>query len=184
MAEKNTVTADVLNDTLVEVFENLTGLGKGRVLRENYGDRRPPSGLYCTLWFKTAEPLQQNNGDFEYDEASGVFVQTLRNETYFTVQVSFWGPGAYEAALKAVSALQNSQRWADLWKIIGYAGVDAVQDISTAYLGKIQQRAFFNFNFYVCLGAAYPADWFNKLTVKLNLPEHNYTEDIILDEEI
>lgn len=174
------VTPEVLNNTLVAVFEDITGFDKGRVLRENYNDRRPSGGLYCTLWLKSAEPLPQNDGDFEIDEITGDMEQTLRNETYFTVQVSFWGSRAYEAALSAVSALQNSQRWADLWRIIGFAGIDRVQDISTAYLGKIQPRAFFNFNFYVCLGAKYPADWFTKFTLRLNMPEHNYTEDFLL----
>lgn len=176
-----TVTPEVLNNTLVAVFETITGLGEGRVLRENYNDRRPPGGLYCTLWLKSAEPLQQNDGDFEIDETTGEVRQTLRNETYFTMQVSFWGPQAYEAALSAASALQNAQRWADLWRIIGFAGIDRVQDISTAYLGKIQPRAFFNFSFYVCLGALYPADWFTKFTLRLNLPEHDYTEDFIIE---
>ena len=173
------VTHKQLNDELVRVFEAITGLGEGRVLRENYNDRRPKGGLYCTLWFKNASPLQQNDGDFEIDEESGELIQTLRNETLFTAQVSFWGPLAYEAALSAASALQNSERWADLWRIIGYAGIDDVQDISTAYLGQVQPRAFFNFNFYVCLGVKYSSGWFDKSKWRIKEPEHNYTEDFI-----
>lgn len=164
-------TKESVSKLLVGVLERITGLGKGRVIIEGEAGPRPSEGLYCTLWWKDATPEPQNDGDFtddgpecEYDK-SHPLTQHLRNETYCTVQVSFWGKGAFEAALSAVSALQNAQRWFDLWRVLGYGGVDRVQDISAAFRGLLQGRAFFNLSFYACFGAAYPADWFDAVTL-------------------
>lgn len=166
-------TKDHIEKLLVGVLERITGLGKGRVLVEDNTGPRPSDGLYCTLWWKDATPEPQNDGDFtddgpecDYDK-SHPLTQHLRNETYCTVQVSFWGKGAFEMALSAVSALQNAERWFDLWRVLGYGGVDRVQDISAAFRGLVQGRAFFNLTFYACFGAEYPSDWFDTMTLEI-----------------
>lgn len=160
-------TKEHIEKLLVGILERVTGLAKGRVIIEGKDGPRPPDGLYCTLWWKDAIPEPQNEGDFTYDgpeceyDKSPPITQHLRNESYCTVQISFWGAGAFDMALATVAALQNAQRWFDLWRVLGYGGVDRVQDISAAFRGRIQGRSFFNLSFYACFGTSFPADWFD-----------------------
>jgi hypothetical protein len=73
--------------------------------------------------------------------------------------------------------MQNIMRFADLWRGIGYAGIDSVQDISTQYGAKIQQRAYFNFDFYVYFGRSYPVDYFKLSSWRQVLrTQNNYQE--------
>jgi hypothetical protein len=164
------LTPDDVKKLLVSVFEVVTGLGAGRVIWETEAGPRPPEGLYCSLWWKSFEPLPQNQGDYS-DPArnagaspngrGALITQHLRNETWCTVQVSFWGPRAFATAAMAVGALQNDNRNFDLWRILGYGGVEAMQDISLPFRGRVQPRCFFDLSFYACFGADYPVDWFD-----------------------
>lgn len=175
-----TITPKAVRKLFADVLKAITGLSEGRVIIETKADRRPPEGLYCSLWFKSMTPLPQNDGDFEYDPDYGIddpLNQILDNETLCTVQINFWGDDAYDKAAETMQALQSGARFADLWRIIGFAGIDAVQDISTQYGAKIQQRAFFNLDFYVCFGRAYPIDYFNVSQWMISLPEKPYREE-------
>lgn len=188
------VTPIAVRKLLVDVMQAITGYKVGRVLVETKADRRPQDGSpYCTLWFKNSEPLVQNDGDYYIDtpdyssDVNGV--QVLDNETLVTVQINFWGDGAYDEALKACQTLQNAQRFFDLWRVIGYAGIDSVQDISVQYGAKIQQRAYFNFDFYVCYGRMYPLEYFKISQWQITEPEHTdpageeYTEEFEYSKE-
>ena len=158
------LTTEITKKLFVSVLESVTGLAPGRVIWEDSGGPRPPEGLYCSLWWKGFEPLSQNQGEYSDPEHGGrgeLITQHLRNETWCTAQVSFRGPGAFETAVKVVGSLQNDNRNFDLWRFLGYGGVDAIQDISMPFGGRIQQRCFFNLSFYACFGAEYPVDWFD-----------------------
>lgn len=175
------VTPQAVRKLLVDVMQTITGYAAGRVLIETKADRRPQDRApYCTLWFKNSELLVQNNGDYYIDtpdytsDVDGM--QVLDNETLVTVQINFWGDGAYDEALAASHALQNAQRFFDLWRVLGYAGIDSVQDISVQYGAKIQQRAYFNLDFYVCYGRMYPLEYFKISQWSIKTPERNYEE--------
>lgn len=176
----------------VESTEALTGYARGRVLVETMSDRRPADGApYCTLWFKNLEPLAVNVGDFYFDyetedpDKTIDAVQVLDNESFCTVQFSFWGNGAYNEATRFMQTLHAQRRYHDLWRVVGFAGIDAVQDISAQYGAKIQQRAFFNLDFYVCLGRALPADWFDVSQWGIALPKNkDYKEEFEYSKEI
>lgn len=171
----------------VETTEALTGYGRGRVLVETMTDRRPAEeSPYCTLWFKTLTPLVVNVGDFEYeDDDDEDATQIFNNESHATIQFSFWGKGAYNEATRFMQTLHAQRRFHDLWRIVGFSGIDAVQDISTSFGAKIQQRAYFNLDYYVCLGRALPADWFDTSKWKIKLPANNkYEEKWLFSKEI
>lgn len=162
------LTTEEVKKLFIAVLERITGFPSGRVIWETTGGPRPPDGLYCSLWWKGLELLPQNMGDYsapggnEPDpDKDKPLTQHLRHESWCTVQISFWGPKAFEAAVRAVQALETSDRWFDLWKMLGYGGTDAIQDISAAFRGRIQGRCFFNLSFYACFGSDYPAEWFD-----------------------
>lgn len=172
------ITAPRVRKLFVEATETLTGYERGRVLIETYTDRRPADGKpYCTLWFKNLEPLPVNVGDWYFsDVEEGDAIQIIDNESLCVIQFSFWGPDAYGEAVSFMQTLHAQRRFHDLWRIVGFAGIDSVQDISTQYGGKIQQRAFFDLSYYVCLGRALPADWFDTSRWLIADPAINHKE--------
>lgn len=159
-AEYREATPSSVRKLLVETFEAITGLQSGRVLIEGMNDRRPSEGLYCTLWFREARPEDHNVIDFLEDSESGVPYERLLNQMIETVQVSFWGRGARDMAIETLSRLDMTDRFCDLWRIIGFAGIDSLQDIPTGSMGQMRERSLFNLRFYVCYGRKYPAKWF------------------------
>ena len=113
--------------------------------------------------------------------APGLF-QALRHESWCEVRISFWGPGAFEAALTAAGALQSDARWFDLWRLIGFGGVGPIEHTSAPFRGRVQGRACFDLSFYACLGAAYPAEWFD--TARWDLPRPGRHETFNTSKEI
>lgn len=178
-------TPEVVQKLLQEVTCAMTGYDADHVLIETKADRRPQDTKpFASLWFKNAEPLRQDQGDIYIDQDapdSEDGIQVLDNETLFTVQFNFWGRGAYSTALSVVSALQNARRFFDLWRLIGFAGIDAVQDISAVYGAQVQQRAYFNCDFYACFGRKYPVDWYKVSQWELDVPDVSYKETFKLD---
>jgi len=161
------LTLSDVKTLLASVMARATGFGPDRVIWETGGGPRPPEGLYCSLWWRSLEPLPQNMGEYRdvpdpdlFDKTTPI-IQTLRNEAWCTVQVSFWGLRAFEAATAVVGVLQNDNRTFDLWRVLGYGGIDAIQDVSAPFRGRMQPRCFFNLSFYACLGADYPVEWFD-----------------------
>ena len=186
------LTPENVKQLLVSTLEKITALPPGRVIRETEAGPRPSSGLYCTLWWKTFEPLPQNGGDYaenpqyegqpdDYDKTHPI-IQHLRNETWCEVQINFWGAGAFDLAVQTLQALQSDARWFDLWKVLGFGGVDAVQDISTAFRAQIQSRCFFTLSFYACFGGDYPAEWFDtsqwEIACSGQVQEFEYSKEI------
>lgn len=156
------LTIAELKKLLVSTMELVAGLSPRRVILEGHNGPRPSSGLYCSLWFKDLDLLPQNVGDYtQPEQATDQAVQTLRHETYCTVQISFWGPKAFDATVAASQELHTDARWSDLWRVLGYGGTGPVQDISAAFGGQVQGRAFFDLSFYACFGTDYPVDWFD-----------------------
>jgi hypothetical protein len=155
------LTTKEVKKLLIAVLADITGLDPSRVIWEATGGSRPSEGLYCSLWWRSFEPLAQNQGEYRDNDESDGLIQNLRNETLCAVQISFWGSNAFDTAAFTVGALQNDNRIFDLWRVLGYGGIDSIQDISTAFGGQIQKRCFFNLSFYACFGADYPVDWFD-----------------------
>lgn len=158
-----TLTIQAVNELLIGYFSRLFGWeGQGRVLIETMARTRPPDGLYMTLWWKNNDLLVQNTGEFiQPEDESEQGTQQLDNESLCTVQVTLRGQDAYSQCCEARYSLESSQRFFDLWKLLGFSGCDPVTDMSGAFGAHVQQRAFFDFHFYACFGRGYPADWFD-----------------------
>lgn len=116
------------------------------------------------------------------DSNASDMLQVLRNESWCEARISFWGPGAFEAAANAAFALQSDARRFDLWRLIGFGGVGPVEHTSAPFRGAVQGRAYFDLSFYACFGAAYPAEWFN--TACWNLPRSGHNETFATSKEI
>ena len=181
MSTFRVLTLAEVRKILVDVFTKISGLEDGRVLIETKADRRPSDGKpYITLWTKNVEYYCENDGFFTFPEGipsehtEEAAIQYMDHEVLITVQVSVWGDGAQDIAGSLVGHLQNSNRWADLWKLFGFSNTGPLQDLSLTYGAKIQQRALFNFDFYAHLGQTYDVDWFYNSQWDLALPSRGY----------
>ena len=161
--ERMEATETSVRRLLVETMEAITGLSPGRVIVEGRADRRPSEGLYCTLWFRSARPEAHNDAEFDPETSD----EYLCNETLVDVQVSFWGSGAKDAAMEAVSQLGRSEREKDLGRVTGIPSVGEIQDIPAKFEGQMRERALFNLQFYVCYGRRYPAEWFDTTNISV-----------------
>jgi hypothetical protein len=160
------ITNASLRALLVQCVQDTLGYPAGRVIVENMSDRRPEDGApYATIWIKRTKFLVQNEGDFE-STVSGM-EQILHNECIITAQFSVYGADAYGETIKLSNAIHSANRWRDLWRVLGYAGQSSVQDISMLFGAKIQQRAFFDVDFYAYMGSAINIDWFNTAAIAL-----------------
>ena len=175
------LTTQNIKELLADVLENITGLESGRVIWEDSADPRPTEGLYCSLCWKEFEPLPQNVG--EYRDDPDPLIQTLRNETWCSVQISFCGLGAFDLAAASVGALQNDNRNFDLWRLLGYAGIDSVEDCGADSPADLKPCFCFTFSFYACFEADYPADWFEVSKWDLHLPDKPYSEPLTAPKE-
>ena len=158
-----------------------------RVLIETKAGPRPADGApYATLYWRNQELLPQFDGDMTFtpteDEDEFPFVdckgiETRENPALCTVRFSVWGNDAYNLASELRYALDSANRNFDLWTVLGYAGVGNVQDLSAAFGGKIQQRAFIELSFYACFGRRYDLDWFNRVPFAINKENHIYPKE-------
>lgn len=168
------LTTEDLENLLVAVLERVTGLGPGRVLLGG-GNAGPRStdDLYCSLWWRGIEPLRQNHGAYrgihgpsnpdnpDNPDQSGLITQILDNPAWCDMRVRFQGPGAMRTAVATAGWLQNDDRWFDLWRLVGFGGVNAVMDDGAPFGGHMQSRASFDLSFYAGFGAEYPVAWFD-----------------------
>jgi len=175
------ITPALVRALMVAVVEKAAELD-GRVFIETKMDRRSFDSPYCTLWFKSLLFERQDLGKFippENENDEGRLL--MPNLSYGTIQISLWGNGAYDRAVKIGQDLQSAERWWDLWSVIGFSDVDEVRDISAEYGAKIQQRAYFDFRFYVCFGRLHEVGWFNRVAASLSLPDKPYFKEWVMD---
>ena len=175
--ESVTLTPAAVEDLFQSVLTAVTG--EPVIMEGSPGPQ--PAERYCSFGFVSCEPLEHPVSEMLETE-SGEFAEFSRNETRCQLAVSFWGGSAISRAWNCLGHLQNSRRFFDLWRVLGFSGFDPVKAVGRAYLGKIQDSAQFTLYFYAALGAEYPADWFSHSSWGLELPEKPYHEDIVLPE--
>lgn len=157
-----TLTVDAVNTLLADYLTAFFQWDTGRVLVETQAGPRPPSGVYATLWWKSQEVLRQDWGTFTLPESPrDDGIQHLDNESLCIMQITVRGPHAYSLASEARYSLDAAERFFDLWRVLGFAGCGPVTDLSAAFGGRVQQRAFFDLSFYALFGRAYPLEWFD-----------------------
>lgn len=177
--ELSPITITAIENLFQEVVTAVTG--EPCIIEPANGPQ--PAKRFCSLDIKTADPMDHRVADF-IETDTGDLAERARNETRLSMAAAFWGKEAMTRATSCMHALQSYQRVFDLWRLLGFSGVDPVQATGSAYLGKIQDRAQFTIYFYAALGALYPADWFTASRWGLELPEKPYHEDIILPEGV
>lgn len=173
------------NALLRHFVMEILGLADNRVLIETKAGPRPSDGsAYCTIYWRDQELLPQFDGDMDWqevpDEDEYPFIngiETRENSALCTVRFSIWGDDAYNLASELRFALDSANRNFDLWTVLGFAGVGNVQDLSSAFGGKIQQRAFVELSFYVRFGRRYDLDWFNRVPFAINNDNHIYPKE-------
>lgn len=130
--------------------------GKELALIEPLNGPRP-GVLYCTIGFIRARPFQHPIKRWE--QRGDKLYEVIRGTRYCQYRVSFFGVGAYQKAV-------DCQNWMKsvigaeftLAPIIGFGQLHEVQEATTRYLGRQEERAFFNVDLYAKFSSEYP--WF------------------------
>lgn len=170
MSDIGLLTVDSINALLRAVVIKSLNLSESHVIIETRNRPRPyDDGLYVTIFWVTQDLLVQGSGDFLYpDNGLSEGTQALRNDAFCTVRILTRGTNAYNAASLLRQAFDSADRQWDLYHVVGFAGIESIQDISVNFGGQIQQTAFFDFSFYVCFGAEYSIPWFTRTTMVIN----------------
>lgn len=173
------LTPSIIEDEFQAVLESV--LDEPVLIRSDMDAQ--PEGPYCVIAFVKADPLDHDVEYFPEDEEGVHLVELAREETLCALEISFQGKYAMDRALRCTGFLRNNQRSFDLWRILGFAGLDAVESKGSPYHGKLRERASFRVNFYTAFGAYYPADWFSASQWGLSLPEKPHHEDLQIPSE-
>ena len=141
-----------------------------------------PEGPHCVIAFIKADPLEHDVNEFPEDGEGASLEELAREETLCSVEIRFHGRYAMDRALRCTGILRNNRRNFDLWRILGFAGLDPVKSKSPRFFEAQEERARFRINFYADFGARYPADWFSSSKWELELPDKPYHEDLNIPE--
>jgi len=154
---------------LVRMFSELTDFPEERILIETFADRRPTDGPYISIYFFRVKPLW--DADPEWDEKLKQWI--YQGETFYSVQVSFWGENAFSRAQGLQYLFNHNCRNYDLFSWLGGSAIDTVEDASMVTGGHVLQHAFFKMHFYAKMGTRVPHDWVSGLNVHLKVLRAN-----------
>lgn len=116
-----------------------------------------PGVLHCTIGFIRARPFQHPIKRWE--KRGDDLFEVIRGTRYCQYRVTFFGAGAYQKAV-------DCQNWMKsvvgaeftLSPIVGFGQIQEVQQATTEYLGRQEERAFFNVDLYAKFSAEFKWD--------------------------
>lgn len=161
---------DAASAILIAFIMDVTGFQSNAVLIETRTGPRPVDhGPYATIWWRDQEGLPQFDSPFDQPASEDVDgVEELKNEMHCTVRITVRGNNAYNITSELRYEIDRGQRAFELWNILGFSGVSSVTDLSAAYGGKVQQRAFIDLSFYAAFGRRYDLSWFKSVPWIIN----------------
>lgn len=159
--DPNATTIREIEKTFASVLrENLYG-GEELVVIEPFHGSRPakPHASIMLVWAH-AEPHEV----YEYeDRDDGEFWEGVKGERFCRMRIQFFDTGARQKAIDCQNLLRSSNRNFDIVAITGFGGIGDVQEFSTEYLGKQEERAYLDVEFYANLSAEYKSNWIEKV---------------------
>lgn len=159
---------DTVNKLFVATVK--AGAEVDSVIIETRNGVRPPAGKYATIFWKQISPLNNVLSDATHSETEKEYIESRLGACLCTVQFTVIGDGALNTTLALNSFLASENRQFDLYNLIGISNIGDVLDLSTVMGGKYQERACFDFSFYVEFGSRYAMDYFTvgSITVFFN----------------
>lgn len=167
------MNTDTINKLLVATVK--AGAGVDYCIVETRSSTRPPEGKYATLYWKQLTPLNSVLSDATHSETETEYFENRLGGYLCTVQITVIGDGALNTAIELNQFLNSENRQFDLYHLIGISNITEILDLSTVIGGKYQERACFDFSFYVEFGVRYAMDYFTigNITVYFNNESFN-----------
>lgn len=128
--------------------------GEEKVLIEPYNGPRP-KGRYASLLMKSVEPDQHEVYRFTEKRSDGRYIETVRGTKYCFIRIQFYNSGARQLAVDCQNLLRSHNRNFDLAPITGFGMVGEYTDISTEYMGRVEERVTMDVEVYALMSAEY-----------------------------
>ena len=158
--DPNAITPEEVEDVFARVLrENVYG-GRDLALIEPYNGPRPQSA-YATVHLIVAEP--ERNEVYEFEDRPEGFTETMRGTSWCQVRLQFFGESAFATAIKAKNVLNSNNRLFDLIRATGYGSIGEVKENSFPYQGRIEDRAYFNVDFYANFAAEFLSNYIRRV---------------------
>lgn len=151
--DPNSTDVKAVEKAMVRVLrDNLYG-GEELVLIEPFNGPRPKVS-YAAVMMVSTRPEQHEVFDYE-DNGDGGLTEYLRGERYCKMRIQFFNTGARQKAVDCQNLLRSSNRNFDLTPITGFGEIGEYQDVTTEYLGKLEERTVLDVWLYANMSAAY-----------------------------
>ena len=160
---------------LVSLFAVAFNIGLENIVNErNPGPR--PQGRFASF-------VVMNSANHDYpsrqtvDDPDAGFTSVVADAAYVTVRITMFGDGGDgDGSLSALQTFAQDMRsgWrpAEINQYkIGLGGFTDPKFIPERINGRIIDRSYTDFSFYVVLSTERPVDWFDQVQQKLSIPE-------------
>lgn len=158
-----TTLADIEKRFAVCLRDNLFD-GREQVVIEPFNGPRP-KGCYASVQVASVNTQQHEVRDYVLDDVEAddidagmmepAFLEVVKGEKYIRLRLQFFNSGARQKAVDAQNLLKSSNRNFDIMPVSGISHVGDVNDITTEYMGKIEERAYIDVEIYALLSAEY-----------------------------
>jgi hypothetical protein len=128
-------------------------------------ERRPGpqlAGAYAT--YRTLAIEGADYPEKEYPVGPD-YTENIRDFPLLRTQIKIIGKDAYFILGKFCALLRSADRYTDLWRFIGLAGVEEVQNIQEYFNGRQQEMAVVHINFYIELDYSKTIDYFDSNSI-------------------
>lgn len=152
--DSNATTIKGVGNALLRLIrDNIFGGLELALLEPLDGPR--PDAPHCTIAFVQARPHQRPIR--RYEQRDDGLYEIIRGTRYCRYRITFFGDDAYQKAIdcqnRIMSALGAEFMLAP---IAGFGQLHEVREATAEYLGRQEERAFFDIDLYAKFSAEYP----------------------------
>jgi hypothetical protein len=151
--DQNATTIREVEKTFMRILRDNLYDGEELVVVEPFNGSRPkkPYASVMTV-FVHAEPHEV----YGYEERDNDELwEAVKGERYCRLRIQFFNTGSRQKAVDCQNLLRSSNRNFDMAAIMGLGQVGDVQTLTTEYLGKQEERAYMDVEFYANMSAEY-----------------------------
>lgn len=110
------------------------------------------------------------------------YSETIGDNCYFTCLIRCVGANAFAKLASVRAQLRSAARWGDLFTLIGYGGVDDVQNVSDVINGRIREMAILHLEFYGIISETTTSDYISSTEIIVTEPTLPFEETITIEQ--
>ena len=158
-------TPTELEDTIADWIESVSG--RPCLFQDKVGPTSPVN--YCLVHFRLLDPLPWDVVTIDKDDC---ITETVRGLCRVTIAIGVVGGNdTLTVANRLRNSIQSSQRWTDLWTVMGKGATGDIIDLTAQYRGKLRSRHEFTIMGETTLSDDFTYDWFDQVEVTTNVSD-------------